>query len=179
MEPNNLARFVFGRRLRFRAVRGDEFESSAQAQLARREREVVELNHRFANTLQILSASLLSDARRMEDAEAQSAFNAASSRVMSMARLHRQLAECRSQAGVDLYRLLLELARELESSVGLSCAFYGEPMTVNADVGFGIATIVTELVLNARKHAYDSAKGGHGPHYISLRRAPVAPDSFR
>jgi two-component sensor histidine kinase len=141
-------------------VQRDRALADAKAQVAQRDRRLVELSHRFANSLQILSSSLRTDSRRVLHEDAKLALDTAAMRVLAVARLHRQLAEHEADERLDLYRFLNDLASELEESTGLRCDIDGESFIVSGDMGFRLATAVTELVLNVRKHADDGKDDG-------------------
>ena len=131
-----------------------------EARVAQLHRRLVELSHRFANSLQVLSSSLKLDSKRALNDDAKAALDGAAIRVYAVARLHRQLAEHETDERLDLYRFLHDIGSELQESTGLRCDIDGESVVVSGDMGFRLATAVTELVLNARKHAYNGKDGG-------------------
>ena len=130
------------------------------ARIDQHDRRLVELNHRFANSLQALSSFLKIDRGRVVDEDAKTVLDAAAARIFAVARLHRQLAEHEKDERLDLYRFLNDLAADLEDNTELWCNVDGESIMVSGNVGFMLASTVTELVLNARKHAYDGMNGG-------------------
>lgn len=138
----------------------DHALANAEARVALYERQLIELNHRFANTLQVISSSLKMDSRRAPHEDTKAALDAAATRVYAAARLHRQLLEHEKDQCLDLNLFLSDLASELNGSTGLRCLVEGESISVSGDMGFKLAAAVTELVLNARKHAYDGKDGG-------------------
>ena len=117
-----------------------------------------ELNHRVANSLQIIAGVLMQRVRTVQSEEARGHLREAHSRVMSIATLQRQLAST-ATGPVHLRTYLTSLC----ASIGAS--MIADPhllrMTVDADdsvttpdrsVSMGL--IVTELVINSLKHAY-------------------------
>jgi two-component sensor histidine kinase len=138
----------------------DRALADAEAKIAQRDRQLVELNHRFANSLQILVSSLRSDSRRLVDKDTKTILDVAVTRALSFGKLHRHLAEHEADERLDLYAFLNDIASDLQMSTGLRCDIDGEPVIVSGDTGFKLATAVTELVLNARKHAYNGRDGG-------------------
>lgn len=168
----------------------DRALADAEAKIVQRDRRLIEQSHRFANSLQILSSALRSDSRRVVDKDAKAVFDAAATRAFAFARLHRQLAEHEADERFDLNAFLNDIASELQKSTGLRCDIDGEPVTVGGDTGFKLATAVTELVLNARKHAYNERDGGvvhimchrMGPNKLRLSvsdRGKGLPKNFR
>ncbi len=125
-----------------------------------REKHVLlqELQHRVANSLQIIASVLMQSARKVQSEEARLHLNDAHHRVMSIATLQRQLAT--SQAGRVVLRPYLT---DLCDSIGASMIYDPKLLTLNAivddtvtssEVSVSLGLIVTELVINALKHAY-------------------------
>src|SRR5579859_5976130 len=116
-----------------------------------------ELQHRVANSLQIIASVLMQSARRVGSARVRSHLYAAHSRLMSVATLQQQLTA--SQVGNVR---LAEYFTELCQSIGASMIADPEILTLTVEADEGVATadvsvslglIVTELVINALKHA--------------------------
>jgi two-component sensor histidine kinase len=132
-----------------------------------REKHVLlqELNHRVANSLQIIASVLMQRVRKVQSEETRGYLRDAHHRVMSVAMLQRQLATTAS-GEVALRPYFTELC----SSIGASMISDPELVTLTVDVDDSVTTadrsvsmglIVTELVINSLKHAYpaDDAKG--------------------
>jgi two-component sensor histidine kinase len=125
----------------------------------------LELNHRVANSLQIIASVLMQRVRSVHSEEARTHLRDAHHRVMSIATLQRQLA---STAAGDV-RLRLYLT-DLCASIGasmildpklLSLTVDADDTVTTPDRSVSIGLIVTELVINSLKHAYPrgAAKG--------------------
>ncbi|MES2135705.1 MAG: sensor histidine kinase [Pseudomonadota bacterium] len=132
-----------------------------------REKHVLlqELQHRVANSLQIIASVLMQSARRVQSEETRLHLQDAHSRVMSIATLQRQLAVSQLKS-VGLRAYFADLCRSIAASVigdpeRLTLESIVDETATNSDVSVSMGLIVTELVINAIKHAFpDQASGG-------------------
>ncbi len=120
---------------------------------------LLELQHRVANSLQIIASVLMQSVRRVQSEETRTHLRDAHHRVMSIATLQRQLA--RGEADKVA---LGPYFKDLCTSIGAS--MIGDPtavrlvvtaddtVTTSAD-SVSLGLIVTELVINCLKHAFD------------------------
>jgi two-component sensor histidine kinase len=132
-----------------------------------REKHVLlqELQHRVANSLQIIASVLMQSARRVQSEETRLHLQDAHSRVMSIATLQKQLAVSQLKS-LELRAYFADLCRSIGASMigdpqRLALESIVDDTSTNSDVSVSMGLIVTELVINAIKHAFpDQATGG-------------------
>ncbi|MDT9599293.1 histidine kinase dimerization/phosphoacceptor domain -containing protein [Sphingosinicella sp. GR2756] len=117
-----------------------------------------ELQHRVANSLQIIASVLMQSARRVQSEETRTHLHNAHHRVMSIATLQKQLA-IRSTDKVELRKYLKELCASIGASMiddpdRVSLVSKADDTVTTANVSVSLGLIVTELVINSLKHAF-------------------------
>lgn len=123
-----------------------------------------ELQHRVANSLQIIASVLMLSAKRVQSEETRIHLHDAHHRVMSVAAMQKHLAV--SQLGdVRLRTYFTELCASIGASMirdhnQLALNVIADDSVARADVSVSLGLIVTELVINALKHAFPGHRGG-------------------
>ena len=123
-----------------------------------------EVQHRVANSLQIMARVLMQSARKVRSEEVRGHLHNAHHRVMSIASVQKLLS-ISSGGEVEISTYLTQWCDSLGASMiaepdRLSISFNADDSAVTAGVSISLGLIVTELVINALKHAFpDQATG--------------------
>ncbi len=143
----------------------DAAEADLRASHNRLEALLREVNHRVANSLQLVSAFVRLQSSAIEDVQARAALEDTQRRITAIGSVHRRLYTSNDVEGVEMSEYLTALIDELTQSWSTPDATFtisltADAMRVPTDRAVSIGVIVNELVSNACKYAYGELCGG-------------------
>lgn len=146
-------------------LREPRLDDSETMRLHQAELLLREMQHRVGNSLQVIASILLLKARESSSEEVRAHLHDAQRRIMSVAAVQRQVDTARLGEEIEVGPYLSLLCQNLAESLveGVDPVAF----EVRADSGLaassqavGIGLIVTELAINALKHAFPAGTKG-------------------
>lgn len=130
-----------------------------KALLAHKDTLMREVHHRVGNSLQIIASVLSRDARQVQSEEARRHLENAHRRILAVATMEQQLQIPRGDRDVEIAAYLHRLGETLTESVvadttRIAISVDAQARMIPAEVAMSLGLIVTELVINALKHAF-------------------------
>lgn len=138
-------------------------EEKVQELLREKDMLLREIQHRVANSLQIIASILLIKARTVQSEETRLQLEDAHQRVLSVAAVQQHLDTAGRGGSIEVGNYLTRLCETLaQSMIGgsrpISLKVEADPGTVESNQAVSIGLIVTELVMNSLKHAFPEEK---------------------
>ncbi len=135
---------------------------AANARLATLLREV---NHRVANSLQLVTTMVTMQSRLLDDPAAKAALADTERRIQAIAQVHRRLYTSGDVESVDMDEYLKAIVEELQAAWSNPVSprvirLEAEALKLHTDKAVSLGVIVNELVSNACKYAYDIGQPG-------------------
>lgn len=127
--------------------------------LAHKDTLMREVHHRVGNSLQIIASVLARDAREVQSTEARRHLENAHRRILAVATMEQQLQLPHDDNDVEIAAYLQRLGESLTESVvadskRIAIRIDAQARMVPAEIAMSLGLIVTELVINALKHAF-------------------------
>ncbi len=145
-------------------VRDDTEVRLRERELAIKTTMVKEMHHRVKNDLQTVASFLRMQARHMQTAEAKTALNEATNRILSVAHIHEFLS-LQDTSVINIRDVAQRIVQQREQSVvepetRIRLVVSGPNIYLAARQATSCALVINELLQNALEHGYARAAGG-------------------
>jgi PAS domain S-box-containing protein len=146
-----------------RATYPDAALETLEHNLATKDLQLRELQHRVKNNLQMITSLIRFEARGLPDNAVGERFDRLAGRVGALALLYRSLGETDGAQTVDLGVYLSEIATNVmraHATEGIRLDLKVDTWPVSINVAMPAGLVVNELLTNSLKHAFEGREGG-------------------
>lgn len=143
--------------------RSDIDESELEAAVREKDTLLRELQHRVTNNLQMITALIRLESRKIPDDSATARFDRLAGRIEALGLLYRSLSDTRDRSTIDLGIYLSEIASAVmraHAVEGTHLDLQVDTWPVSINVAMPAGLVVNELLTNALKHAFTGRAGG-------------------
>lgn len=130
-----------------------------------------ETNHRVNNNLQLIALLISDTLRKKHSEENKTDFKKLLSKVETIASLHRHLYLTKNNDKIDLKNYLFEVKNnfnDLAIEKNININFTVDFIEINPDNAMYFGLLVTELIINSVKHAFDETQEKNIHLFIEL-----------
>lgn len=134
-----------------------------EAQVREKDVQLLELQHRVKNNLQMITALIRVEARGLPDRSTGEGFDRLAGRVEALGLLYRALGHSNGEGVVDLGIYLSEIASAVmraHAVEGIHLDLQVDTWMVSLDVAMPTGLVVNELLTNTLKHAFTGRDRG-------------------
>jgi two-component sensor histidine kinase len=132
-------------------------------QVREKDTQLLELQHRVKNNLQLITALIRIEARGITDRSTGEGFDRLAGRIEALGLLYRALAASTGEGIIDLGTYLSEIATAVmraHAVDGIHLDLQVDTWPVSLNVAMPAGLVVNELLTNALKHAFTGRDGG-------------------
>jgi len=124
-----------------------------------------ETDHRIANSLQFLAATLRHESRQISDVQsARQILDNTACRLAATARLHREISKVQPEGDVKFSEAFEGLCSEISEVLGVHFICATKGVVIQASMVGDLCTIINEFAINAKKHG----KHGNDPVIVTV-----------
>jgi PAS domain S-box-containing protein len=147
------------------AIKRLRAEEQIKASLQEKEVLLQEIHHRVKNNMQIISSLLSLQSKRITDKELIQLFKDSQNRVRSMALVHEMLYKSEDLSRIDFSKYISNLTAELFRSFKsnpekIRSIIDAADIYLNINIAIPCALIISELVSNSLKYAFNPVSDG-------------------
>ncbi|MCK4542053.1 MAG: response regulator [Spirochaetales bacterium] len=121
-----------------------------------------EIHHRVKNNLAMIVSLINLQKHYAENEQGEEILETLKNRIASIGSVHEMLYQSQDFRAIQASEYLLEITESIRQSFGAghTISLNVEPLLIDPDSAVPLSIILTELVTNALKHAFDSPVGG-------------------